>query len=272
MNNDLIINTSNGYTRENTRLTETITNDLKSMVTSNNAPSIEDEKKNAIIQKLNSSQLAESKLQNAMSYLLKREKHLDYIVEISNELKELSLKYSNLHLRKQEKLEIETKTTGLLRNIDALMNLGKFDEDNLMDEKIMIIRCSNGNKKIVVSNPIYIILNINETEDSNNTSKNKYFECKISIESLLKDSSIIEDKILKPINKELQNIFKDKAFLYNIFSTEYQIAIDSINELFSTDNIGEGMKDILTKIQNSSLSSIGGIHFKPNNIDNITSL
>lgn len=73
---------------------------------------------------------------------------------------------------------------------------------------------------------------------------NKYFESKISVKILLKKIFIIEERILKLVQKVIKDVNDKKNYVYIKFMDEYLELIILINKLFNLGGISEYEKDV----------------------------
>lgn len=273
MINNLTLNMSNGYLRENSKLTDTIANDLKEMQGDVTPPIIPIKSKKAeeidlILYRLNLSQVLEYEILDNISYLQSKEMDLENIHKLSKKVKKLSNMYINNITSNEEKNIIEKKTSEYIQNINYIMNIEKPSKDNTMDEMLITIRSSRGQDTILTSNSLYITLDNDEEEEKEEDENDDYFICKLNPKFILSNPSIIEDKMLKPLLLALDNVQSDISYIYSALLDEHSLALASIDDLYNIEGISEGMKNILLTTQNNTLSSVSGGQFKYNNLNN----
>lgn len=216
------------------------------------------------------SQLARSKnseqqSQSGMSILQEKKVGLDNIKDISDQLKELSKQYVNSDLSKNDKSEIKKKAEKLLNKMGSIMNQN--EENNIVGDKIIQRKSSDGKSNVILSKGLDIILDSGKLDNAkpSNISDDKHFSSNVSVENLLKNPSIIEERILNPVQKAIEKIGDAKSVLYGDFMKEYTLATSSIDGLFKIGGISSYTKDKKMLQQTSMYIDISALYSHPLN-------
>lgn len=226
------------------------------------------------------SQDSEQNIQNGMSILQEKETSLSAIQEVGNELRELSEQYKNPNLNDKDKGDIEKQAEKLLNGLANLMNKSK-EQNNAIADSVIPIKDSDGKYDIILSSSFNITLDTGSVDndqlkekDEKNMFNNKHFESKISVKTLLKKTSIIEERILKPVQKAIKDVNDKKNHVYTKFMDEYSESIISINKLFNLGGISEYEKDAKLQMQQSIYDNAYALEFQSLNInrDNVFKL
>ncbi len=233
---------------------------LNNNIITNNKNAILDEPMKQKIRNMNSqlsrSNNSEQQSQSGMSILQEKKVGLDNIQDIGDQLKELSKQYANSDASENDKSEIEKKAEELLNNLGSLMNQNK--ENNIVGDKIIERKNSDGKTGIILSKGIDITLDYGKLDATkpNNTDKvdSKHFSSNVSVDTLLKNPSIIEERILNPVQNAIEKVDASKSIVYGDFMKEYSLATDSINGLFKIGGISPYTKD--SKMLNQKLMYI----------------
>ncbi|MGV8981458.1 hypothetical protein [Clostridium sp.] len=202
------------------------------------------------------SQNSEQQIQSGMSILQEKEVGLNNIKDIGDQLRELSNQYAKSDLSENDKSQIEKQARELLSNLGSLMNQN--EEKNIVGNKTIQISDSDGKTRIILSKGIDITLDSGKADHikPNNTDKtddSKHFSINVSVESLLKNPSIIEERILNPVQKAIGKIDDAKSIVYGDFIKEYTLATSSIDGLFKIGGISAYTNDS-KMLQQKSLS------------------
>jgi|GEM_PF-4327435 len=233
------------------------------VITKNKNASLDDLMKQKI-RNMNS-QLARSKnseqqSQSGMSILQEKKVGLDNIKDISDQLKELSKQYANSDTSENDKSEIEKKAEELLKNLGSLMNQN--EENNIVGDKIIQRKSSDGKSSVILSKGLDITLDSGKLDNTkpSNISDDKHFSSNVSVETLLKNPSIIEDRILNPVQKAIEKIGDAKSIVYGDFMKEYSLATSSIDGLFKIGGISPYTKDLKMLQQTSMYIAISALY------------
>lgn len=180
----------------------------------------------------------------------------------------------------KDKEQIEKKAEKLLKGLDNLMNKSK-GENNVIEEKIIPIKDSEGKTSIVVSKSFDIMLGTGVLDNAKLSEKdekdifnNSHFESKISVKTLLKEPSIIEERILKPVQKLIKEVDDTKTNIYTKFMDAHATAMISINKLSDLGGISLYEKGIKMLMQDSIYNNVYSLKFQSSNInrDNVFAL
>lgn len=248
---------------------------------SQNQKDVINKKIELLLYKLRASQLSESEAQSGMFFLQQKEICLEKIHGAGNELNELSKQYKNSNLTKEDKEKIEKQAEKLLKGIDKLMNNKKSGDNDLMDCKSISIKDSNGQTNIILSESFNITLEPVKLEDVKLSCTDKvdilddtHFKSKVSTKTLLENTSIIEEKLLKPVQKAIEDVDSAKSDIFDKFTCAYSSATASINELFESGKLSEYIKIQQLDIQKSLYFCISSLRAQSLNInrDNVYEL
>lgn len=196
----------------------------------------------------------QEKIQDEMSYLQQKEVDLNSIKKIGLEIKKLSEDYKDFKLSDEEKDKVKSRTSDLLKEVESIVNVSKFKGYSTMSEKVIKL----GEDTVVTSSSFKIILSFEKEENL----PNKNFENKLRVEDILEKPFVIEEKIINPVNKALDEVNDNKSRVYNKFLGEHSKAMNYIEDLFNIGGISGYMKDIYEKSQNSLLNSINDMRFQ----------
>ena len=155
------------------------------------------------------SQNSEQQIESGMSILQKKEVGLDDIKNIGNQLKELSKQYTNYDLSEDEKSKIEKQAGKLLNNLEGLMNQNV--ENDIVGDKTIQLNGADGKSSVILSKGFNITLDsgkLDGTKTSNTVEidKDKHFSSNVSVNDLLGNPSIIEERILNPVQKIIEKV------------------------------------------------------------------
>jgi len=206
-------------------------------------------------------QNSQQQIQSGMSILQEKKVGLDKINDISDQLKELAKIYKKSDLSKSDKLEIEKKAGDLLNNLGNIMNQNKTEKNNIVGDKIIQLNGSDGNTSTIKSEGVNIELDFGKLVDVKVSSiiekdDDKHFFSNVNIKTLLENPSIIDERISKPVQDNIEKVNSSKSILYNNFMKEYTSATSSIDELFKICGISAYAKDIKILQQKSMYVSV----------------
>lgn len=207
-----------------------------------------------ISQQLRFTVSSQEHIQDEMSYLQKKELDLNNIKEIGLEIKNLSEEYKDSKLSDEEKDKIKNRTSDLLKELESIVKVSKFKGYSTMSEKVIKL----DNDTVITSSSFKISLSFENDENL----LNKNFENKLSVEDIFEKPLIIEEKIINPANKALDEVVDDKSGVYNKFLGERSKAMNYIEDLFNIGGISERMKGLYERFQNSLLNSISDMRFQ----------
>jgi len=210
---------------------------------------------------LSRSKNSEQQSQSGMSILQEKKVGLDNIKDISNQLKELSKQYANSDPNKNDKSEIEKKAEELLNNLGSLINQN--EENNIVGDKIIQRKSSDGKSSVILSKGLDITLDFGKLDNTKpiTISDDNHFSSNVSVETLLKNPSIIEERILNPVQKSIEKIGDAKSIVYGDFMEEYSLATSSIDGLFKIGGISPYTKDKKMLQQTSMYIAISVLYF-----------
>ena len=214
------------------------------------------------------SQNSEQQIESGMSILQEKEVGLDNIKDIGNQLKELSKQYANSDLSENDKSKIEKQTGELLNNLGSLMNQN--EENNTVGDKIIQLNRSDGKTSVILSKGFNITLDFGKLCDTkpsstDETDNDMHFSSKISIDDLLENSSIIEERILNPVQKAIEKVDASKSIVYGDFMKEYSSATSLIDVLSKIGGISAYTKDSKMLQQKSMYITISALYSQPLN-------
>ncbi|MBX4264937.1 hypothetical protein [Clostridium estertheticum] len=214
------------------------------------------------------SQNSEQQIEIGMSTLQEKEVGLDNIKDIGNQLKELSKQYASSDLSENDKSKIEKQAEELLNNLGSLMN--QKEENNVLGDKTITLTGSDGKTSVILSKSLNITLDFGKLDDTkpNNTDKtnnNKHFSNNVSVSTLLKNPSIIEERILNPVQKSIEKVDDAKSIAYSNFIKEYSSAKSTIDDLFKIGGISAYTKDKKMLQQESIYIRISALYSHPLN-------
>ncbi|MBZ9626269.1 hypothetical protein G9F71_026035 [Clostridium sp. FP2] len=217
-------------------------------------------------------QNSEQQIQSGMTILQKKESGLDNINDVGNQLKELATQYKKSDLSENDKLEIEKKTGELVKNLGNLIN-----KNDIVGDKIIKMNGSDGETSIILSKGIDITLDFGKLDEVKLNNKNKadddkHFFSNVSVKTLLENHSIIEERILKPVQKVIEKVNDEKSIVYNKFIKEYASATNSIDELFKIGGISAYAKDVKMLQQKSMYIAVSELYSHSSNMnkDNVS--
>lgn len=238
------------------------------------------QKINNIKYQLRVSKDSEDEIQNGMSILQEKEIGLEKIKAAGEKLEELSTQYKSPDLGEKDRMEIKKQAEELLNGLENLMNKTKAGE-NIIGDKIIQLKDSTGKESIISSAAINITLDFDKLDDSKlnkteekNLFNGKHFENKVSVATLLETPSIIQERILNPVQNSIEKLNDAKSVVYNKFINEYSSATNSIDELFKLGSLSKNMKDMEILSQKILLNSVSALYFQSSNInrDNVSAL
>jgi len=214
------------------------------------------------------SQNSEQQIESGMSTLQEKEVGLDNIKDIGNQFKELSKQYANCDLSENDKSKIQKQVGELLNNLGNLMNQN--EENNIVGDKTIQLNGSDGKTSIIFSKGLNITLDsgkLDDTKPSNTyeTDNDKHFSSNVIVDALLENPSIIEERILNPVQKALEKVDDAKSIVYGNFMKEYSSATGSINGLFKIGGISSYTKDSKMLQQKSMYITISALYSHPFN-------
>ncbi|MCB2358125.1 hypothetical protein [Clostridium estertheticum] len=267
----IIGNVKNPYINNinNQQLQKVVSN--KNIITNNKNSSSEEIMKQKIRNmntQLTLSQNSEEQIESRMSTLQEKEVGLDSIKDIGNQLKELSKQYASSDLSENDKSKIEKQAAELLNNLGSLMN--QKEENNVLGDKTIQLTGSDGKTSVILSKSLNITLDFGKLDDTkpNNTDKtnnDKHFSSNVSVATLLKNPSIIEERILNPVQKSIEKVDDAKSIIYNNFIKEYSSAKGSIDGLFKIGGINAYTKDSKMLQQESIYIRMSALYSHPLN-------
>ena len=196
---------------------------------------------------LSLSQNSEQQIESGMSILQEKGVGLNNIKDIGNQLKELSNQYGNPDLSENDKSKIKKQAEKLLDNLGSLMN--QKEENNIVGDKTIQLNGSDGKTSVIFSKGLNITLDfgkLDNTKPSNTceTDNDKHFSSNVSVNTLLENPSIIEERILNPVQKTIEKVDDAKSIVYGDFIKEYSLATSSIDGLFKIGGISAYTKDL----------------------------
>ncbi|NNU75257.1 hypothetical protein [Clostridium estertheticum] len=267
----IIRNVKNPYINNisNQQLQKVVSN--KNIITNNKNLSSEEIMKQKIRNmntQLTLSQNSEQQIEIGMSTLQEKEVGLDNIKDIGNQLKELSKQYASSDLSENDKSKIEKQAEELLNNLGSLMN--QKEENNVLGDKTITLTGSDGKTSVILSKSLNITLDFGKLDDTkpNNTDKtnnDKHLSNNVSVSTLLKNPSIIEERILNPVQKSIEKVDDAKSIAYNNFIKEYSSAKSSIDGLFKIGGINAYTKDSKMLQQESIYIRMSALYAHPLN-------
>lgn len=227
-----------------------------------------------LIDKLRISQSSEFQAQRGMSFLQQKDICLDKVRGAGDKLKELSEQYKSSDLSEEDKVKLEKQAEKLLKGIDNLMNNNNSVYHGTIDYKSIPITSSDVETSIVLSKSFNITLEPGKLDDPklSNAEKidipsDKHFKSNVSTKVLLDNTSIIEERILKPVEKAIEDVDSAKSEIYHKFTDAYGSATDSIKELFKSGEISIYKSNQEMKFQQSLYSAISSLRFQSSNIN-----
>lgn len=204
-------------------------------------------------------QNSEEEIQSRMLVLQEKKTGLNNINDIGNQLKDLAEKYKKSDLNENDKYNIEKKASDLLKNLDSIINT----DNSSVGDKIIKLTGSDGKSNIIYSKGIDITLDSGKIDDTKpiNAKDYKHFSSNVDIKTLLKDSSIIEERISKPVQTIISSVHDSQSIVYNSFMKEYLSATDSIDKLFNMGGISAYERDLKMFNQTSMYISMSGSNY-----------
>ncbi|MBU3159933.1 hypothetical protein KPL37_09225 [Clostridium frigoris] len=214
------------------------------------------------------SQNSEQQIESGMSILEKKELGLDDIKDIGKQLKELSKQYTNSDLSEDDKLKIEKQEGKLLNNLEGLMNQNV--ENDIVGDKTIQLNGDDGKSSVILSKGFNIILDFGKLDDTKTSNivaidKDKHFSNNISVDTLLENPSIIEERILNPVQDAIEKVYDAKSIIYGDFMKEYTLATSSIDELYKMGGISAYTKDSKMLQQKSLYITMSELYSHPLN-------
>lgn len=172
------------------------------------------------------------------------------------------------------KNKIEKQAEKLLTGLDNLMNSNNLENDSVIDRKTIPMQDMCGTTSTLLSKPFYITLepiklnsntpnNIEEKDSFNNA----HFKNKVDAKFLLENTSIIEEKILNPVQNAIEDVNNDKSKVYYTFLDANSSATNAINRLYELGNMSLYKKNSELTFQQSLYNSISSLRFQSSNID-----
>lgn len=217
----------------------------------NNIQPTQDKKMEQLKMQLNAGQAIETSLQNGMSSLQEKDIGLDKIKSAGERLKELSNLYKDSKISEEDKKEVFKEAEALVKGIENLMNNTKPGETNVVGNSDIAIQRADGGMGILSTKGLEISLDFGklEEDDLNGLAKmkvgeDKPFESRVSIEALLKSPSIIDERLLKPVNDVMQDVGKAKDYVFSRFVEQFSLVENSIDKLFESGGISEFSKNL----------------------------
>ena len=195
---------------------------------------------------LSLSQNLEQQTESGMSTLKEKEIGLDNIKDIGNKLKELSKQYTHFDLSEDDKSKIEKQTGELLNSLGSIINQNA--ENNIVGEKTIQLNDTDGKSNIILSKGFNITLDFGKPHDikPSNTVKpdnDNHFLSNVTVSDLLENPSIIEERILNPVQMAIEKVDSSKSIIYSKFIKEYSLSTSSIDGLFKLGGISSYIKD-----------------------------
>jgi hypothetical protein len=216
----------------------------------------------------------ETQVQSGMSFLQEKDTCLCTIKAAGEKLEELSKQYKSSTLSEEDKLKIEGQAEKILKGINHLMDQNSSKSNSTIDFKTISVTDSKGNVSTVSSESFSLTLepeNLKDTNLSDTTEKNAFssshFKNNISTKTLLENTSIIEDQLLTPTKKAIEDVHTAKSTIYHTFVDDYGTAKFSIKKLHDLGQIDDFIAQLKLKFQDSLCSSISALCFQSSNID-----
>lgn len=214
------------------------------------------------------SQNSEQQIEIGMSTLQEKEVGLDNIKDIGNQLKELSKQYTSSDLSENDKSKIEKQAEELLNNLGSLMN--QKEENNVLGDKTIKLTGSDDKTSVILSKSLNITLDFGKLDDTkpdntDKTNNDNHFSNNVSVTTLLKNPSIIEERILNPVQKSIEKVDDAKSIVYSNFIKEYSSATSSIDGLFKIGGISAYAKDSKMLQQESIYIRMSALYSHPLN-------
>jgi vacuolar-type H+-ATPase subunit I/STV1 len=256
--NSFINNINSNQSKNNSQIANVVKKNV------NQSPKdITDQKIKIMNAQLTNVENSEHQLKNGMSVLKEKELGLNKISDIGNQLKELSKQYKNSYSTEIDKSKIEDKAKDLLNNLEDLMNKNKTEENNIVGDKLLKLTDSEGNTNIIFSKGIDITLDFDKVNNTNITTTKdvNHFSSNVSVKTLLENPSIIEKRILNPVQTATKDINESKSIVYSSFIKEYSSAKDSIDELFKIGGMSKYIKDKKMNQQKSMYDEISKLYY-----------
>lgn len=182
---------------------------------------------------LSQAQTAEGHIQEGVSFLQEKNKAVNSLKDMSQELKKLSAKYNSDGITDADKQAIEKQANEIINNMNSILN-STFGDKSVFQKQQISVETSHGSNIIInlKSFDISIDSDINKDNKKDN-SKGFHIEGKLNIENILEDTNRIENNLIKPLDKYSDNIKKQMVGLVN--DAMYQDMI--VN--FSVKKLGE---------------------------------
>lgn len=217
----------------------------------NNIQPTQDQKMEQLKMQLNAGQAIETSLQNGMSSLQEKDIGLDKIKSAGERLKELSNLYKDSKISEEDKKEVFKEAEALVKGIENLMNNTKPGETNVVGNSDIAIQRADGGIGILSTKGLEISLDFGKLEEDDlnglptmKVGEDKPFESRVSIEALLKSPSIIDERLLKPVNDVMQDVGKAKDYVFSRFVEQFSLVENSIDKLFESGGISEFSKNL----------------------------
>ncbi|WP_279145855.1 hypothetical protein [Clostridium tyrobutyricum] len=198
--------------RKNAGLLDKLNKDLFG----NNKFTADDFKVDQLRTQLRNSQISEQHIQEGMSILQEKRKAVTSLQKMSNQLKQLSIQYGKDNCTSQDRQSIEKQAKEIIENMNSIMN-NTFGDKGAFAGKTVSVETSDESNIIVD-----MALNISLDKSNDKKSKNNkahtddiHIEGNLSINDILKNTNAIENNLIKPLDKYLNEIHKQMTGLFN---------------------------------------------------------
>ncbi|MBV4419798.1 hypothetical protein KM800_10770 [Clostridium tyrobutyricum] len=199
------------------RKNDSVLDKLNKNLVENGKFTADDFKVDQLRTQLRNSQIAEQHIQEGMSLLQEKRKAVTSLQEMSNQLKQLSIQYRKDNCTSQDKQSIEKQAKEIIENMNSIMN-NTFGDKSAFSGRTVSAETSDGSNIIVDMN---LSLSLDKSGDKKSKDNNKnytddiHIEGNLSIDDILENTNAIENNLIKPLDKYLNEIHKQMTGLFN---------------------------------------------------------
>lgn len=161
---------------------------------------------NELEAELSKAQTSEKHIQEGVSFLQDENKAVNSLKDMSQKLKQISSEYNSGKLTDEDKKAAEKQANEIISYMNSVVN-STFG-DNTFRENQINVETNHGSDIVIDLKPFDI--SIDSDVDKDNKRKNSdekfHIEGKLGITDILKDTSRIENNLIKPLDKYSDNI------------------------------------------------------------------
>lgn len=154
---------------------------------------------------LSKAQTSEKHIQEGVSFLQEENKAVNSLKDMSQKLKQVSSQYNSGKLTDEDKKAVEKQANEIISYMNSVVN-STFG-DNTFRENQINVETNHGSDIVIDLKPFDISMDSDMDKDNRKNDHEKFhIEGKLGIRDILKDTSRIENTLIKPLDKYSDNI------------------------------------------------------------------